>query len=97
MEHQKIRPTYIIGPDGESLSLGRLAPPSTKRWMARKKAEVVAAVEGGLLTLDEALSRYSLSLEEFAAWQRWVERAGVPALRATKSQQYRAEWEQRGG
>jgi hypothetical protein len=97
MEQQKFRPTCIIGPDGKSLSLDRLPSPSTKRWMARKKAEVVAAVEGGLLTLDEALSRYSLSLEEFAAWQRWAERAGIPALRATKSQQYRAEWEQRGG
>ena len=96
MEHQTIRPAYIIGPDGKMLSFDRLPLPSTRRWVARKKAEVVAAVEGGLLSLDEALSRYNLSLQEFAAWQRWVERAGVAGLRATKSQQYRAEWERRG-
>jgi hypothetical protein len=32
----------------------------------------VAAVNGGLLTLDEALARYGLTLEEFASWQRAV-------------------------
>ena len=32
----------------------------------RRKAEVVAAVSGGLLSVDEACERYSLTLEEFA-------------------------------
>ena len=29
--------------------------PNTKRWVVRRKAEVVAAVNGGLLTIDEVL------------------------------------------
>jgi hypothetical protein len=47
-----------------------LPSPDTKWWIARRNAEEVAAVEGGLLTLDEACERYCLSLQEFAAWQR---------------------------
>ena len=37
----------------------------TPRWSPRRKAEVVAAVRGGLLTLDEARIRYTLTEEEF--------------------------------
>ena len=45
----------------------REAPPS--HWVIRRKAEVVAAVRGGLLSLEEACSRYTLTVEEFLAWQ----------------------------
>ena len=44
----------------------------------------------GVLTLEEACRRYTLSVEEFLAWQRAIERHGVPGLRATRVQQYRA-------
>ena len=70
IENQKIRPAKVIGPLGESLTLDTLPPPSTTRWVVRRKAEVVAAVNGGLLTVDEACERYRLSLEEFVSWQR---------------------------
>ena len=33
--------------------------------MIRRKAEVVAAVRGGLLSLEEACSRYALNSDEF--------------------------------
>jgi len=52
IENQKIRPAQVIGPLGEPLSLADLPPPDTKRWVVRRKAEVVAAVNGGLLTID---------------------------------------------
>ena len=52
IENQKIRPAKVIGPLGESLTLDTLPPPSTTRWVVRRKAEVVAAVNGGLLTVD---------------------------------------------
>lgn len=42
------------------------------RWVRRRKAQVVAAVRGGILSLREALARYSLSLEEFIEWEREV-------------------------
>ena len=79
----------IIGPDGETLTLENLPPPNTKRWVIRRKAEVVAAVRGGLISLDEACRRYTLSTEEFISWQRAIEQHGLPGLRATRLQDYR--------
>lgn len=57
--------------------------------MIRRKAEVVAAIQGGLLTFDEACERYSLTLEELASWQRNVDRSGMQGLRVTRIQHYR--------
>ena len=88
-----IRPAHVIGPLGEPLTLDSLPPPDTQRWVARRKAEVVAAVAGGLLSIDEACARYGLSLEEFASWQRAVERSGMPGLRVTRTQIYRELYE----
>jgi hypothetical protein len=75
IENQKFRPAQVIGPLGEPLTLESLPPPGTSRWVVRRKAEVVSAVSGGLLTVDEACERYGLSLEEFASWQRAVDRS----------------------
>jgi Protein of unknown function (DUF1153) len=60
----------------------------------RDKAEVVAAVRGGLFSLEEACCRYTLpvdelSVDEFLSWQRTIEQHGVPGLRSTRTQQYR--------
>ncbi|MDF2765019.1 MAG: hypothetical protein K0S81_2013 [Rhodospirillales bacterium] len=84
------RPSTVIGPSGEPLTIADLPPPETKRWVIRRKAEVVAAVRGGLLTLEEACERYSLSSEEFTSWQRLIDRHGVRGLRTTRLQEYRA-------
>lgn len=70
-------------------SVLELPPPDTKRWVARRKASVVAAVCGGVLSAQEACRRYRLSLEELLAWQRAVERHGIPGLRVTRLQLYR--------
>ena len=80
---------YVIGPTGAPLTLNDLPPPETGRWVIRRKAEVVAAVRGGLLSLDEACKRYTLTVEEFLAWQRAIDRHGLAGLRATRVQQYR--------
>jgi hypothetical protein len=93
IENQDFRPVQVIGPLGEPLTLADLPAPETKRWVVRRKAEVVAAVNGGLLTLDEALARYGLTLEEFASWQRAVDRSGMHGLRVTKIQYYRDLYE----
>ena len=50
IENQKFRPAQVIGPLGERLTVESLPPPHTTRWVVRRKAEVVAAVNGGLLT-----------------------------------------------
>ena len=47
-----------------------LPPANTRRWVARRKAAVVAAVSSGMLTIEEACRRYQISEEEFSAWQR---------------------------
>jgi hypothetical protein len=58
-----------------------LPPAGTRRWVARRKAQVVEAVLGGMLRLDEALRRYELSIEEFSLWKRRFYRNGVEGLR----------------
>jgi hypothetical protein len=93
IENQKIRPAQVIGPLGEPLTMDTLPPADTSRWVARRKAEVVSAVNGGLLTIDEVCERYRLTLEEFASWQRAIDRSGMPGLRVTRVQHYRSLYE----
>jgi len=88
-QHQTSKSNYVIGPDGSPLTIADLPPADTKRWVIRRKAEVVAAVRGGLLSLDDACKRYTLTVEEFLSWQRSIERHGLAGLRATRVQQYR--------
>lgn len=83
------RARYVVGPDGSPLTLADLPSPDTKRWVIRRKAEVVAAVRGGLLSLDEACERYTLTVDEFLSWQRSIDRHGLAGLRATRIQDYR--------
>lgn len=83
------RITYVIGPDGSPLTVADLPAPDTRRWVIRRKAEVVAAVRGGLLSLEEACNRYTLTVEEFLAWQKAIDRHGLAGLRTTRIQQYR--------
>ena len=89
IENQKFRPAQVIGPLGEPLTLDSLPPAGTTRWVVRRKAEVVAAVNGGLLSINVVCERYDLTLEEFASWQRAVDRSGMPGLRVTRIQHYR--------
>lgn len=69
--------------------LDRLPAADTRRWVMRRKAQVVAAVRGGLLSFEEACQRYSLSEEEFKSWINLLDHHGVRGLRATRSQDYR--------
>jgi hypothetical protein len=81
--------TYVIGPDGGPLTFADLPAADTRRWVARRKAEVVSAVRGGLLSLDEACKLYALTVEEFISWERAIQQFGLPGLRATHMQEYR--------
>jgi hypothetical protein len=84
----------VIGPDGEELTLADLPAPDVKRWVIRRKAAVVAAVQGGLITLEEACAHYRLSVEEYSSWQRAVQKFGMAGLRVTHSQEYRRHYAQ---
>ena len=81
---------WAIGPLGERLTLDMLPAPDTRRWVIRRKAEVVCAVEGKLISLHDVIKRYNISPDEFAAWQRAVARYGMRGLRLTKAQAYQA-------
>ncbi len=80
----------IVAPYENPKSVNDLPSPDTKRWVIRRKAEVVAGVRAGLITIEEACERYTLSIEEFLSWQRLIDSHGVRGLRATKIQDYRS-------
>jgi hypothetical protein len=88
-QQMRARVRYVIGPDGSPLTVADLPPQNTKRWVIRRKAEVVAAVRGGLLSIEEACERYKLTVDEFLSWQRSIDKHGLPGLRATRIQDYR--------
>ena len=89
--HPRPQAKYVIGPNGSPLTIADLPAPGTKRWVIRRKAEVVAAVRGGLLSLEEACSRYTLTAGEFLSWQHSIDQHGFPGLRTTRIQYYRHE------
>ena len=84
------RTKFVMAPDGSPLTIADLPSPGTQeRWVIRRKALVVAAVRGGLLSLGDACNRYTLTIDEFLSWQSMIDQHGVAALRATRVQQYR--------
>ncbi|MDR3408916.1 DUF1153 domain-containing protein [Methylovirgula ligni] len=89
VELSRPRVKYVIGPDGSPLTVADLPPVTTKRWVIRRKAEVVAAVRGGLISLEEACNRYTLTVDEFLSWQMSIDQYGLAGLRTTRIQQYR--------
>ncbi|HEY1736926.1 MAG TPA: DUF1153 domain-containing protein [Methylovirgula sp.] len=90
IEPHRPKAKYVIGPDGSPLTVADLPPVTTKRWVIRRKAEVVAAVRGGLISLEEACTRYALTVDEFLSWQMSIDQHGLAGLRTTRLQQYRA-------
>jgi hypothetical protein len=64
------------------------SPAPTRRWTARRKAEVLIAVRSGKITIEQALCRYQLTEEEFLAWQYAFDQYGIAGLRATRLQRF---------
>ena len=66
-------------------SAGILPPAgSTTRWSAQRKAVVLIAIRGGMISLPEACARYSVSQEELSEWRRAFERHGIAGLSVKK-------------
>jgi hypothetical protein len=82
-------PVYVVLPDGTKLTRSDLPEPDTQRWVARRKATVVAAVEHGLIDQTEACSMYRISDEELDLWRSTLREHGAAALRVTAIQRYR--------
>lgn len=89
MAQQNAKTLSVQGPDGRPMTREDLPPPGISRWVTRRKAEVVAAVRGGLLSTNEACERYALSEEELNCWSKLYDQHGTKGLRATRLQQYR--------
>jgi hypothetical protein len=74
----------------EQARLGDELPPAgTRRWVARRKAQVVTAVRAGRLSFEDACQRYNISAEEYASWEQAIDRHGMNALRVTRLQEFR--------
>ena len=85
----RIEGAYVIGPSGERLTFADLPPADLKRWVSRRKAEVVLAVQGGLLTMDDACRRYGLTAEEYLSWEYGLSRYGLDGLKVGFAQTHR--------
>ncbi len=82
-------PRAVTLDDGTVMTRADLPDPRTRRWVASRKAAVVRAVGGGLITRDWAMNTYGLSAEELTGWQSAVESFGEEALKTTTIQRYR--------
>jgi hypothetical protein len=71
------------GSAGRTPTAGDLPAPDTGRWVSRREAEVVVGVCAGLISIEEACRRSTLSVEEFLWWQRRFAEHGLRGLRAT--------------
>jgi Protein of unknown function (DUF1153) len=63
-------------------------PRPGQRWSVRWKAAVIEAVRGGW-AIEEVCQLYNISIDEFVAWERDLDRNGIPGLRSTRYQIYR--------
>ncbi len=61
--------------------LGVLPRSHRVHWTPSRKAQVVRAVQIGLLSFEDARKRYMLSRSEFQSWQRCLTEKGLEGLR----------------
>ena len=79
----------MAGPTGRALRLEDLPAPDTIRWVARRKALVIAGVRAGLLSRDDACRTYGLTDTELEAWQHAVDLHGLRGLSVTRLGHFR--------
>lgn len=82
------RVKYVIGPDGSPLTVADL-PLEHAQMGDTAQGGGRSRGSGGLLSLEEACSRYKLTTEEFLSWQASIDEYGLAGLRTTRIQQYR--------
>jgi Protein of unknown function (DUF1153) len=82
-------PRAVTLPSGLVMTQADLPDAETRRWVASRKAAVVRGVVYGLISQDDALIRYGLSVEEFQSWVAAVANHGEDALKATALKKHR--------
>ena len=85
------RGVRLPGVNSEVLTPNELPVSRPRRWIVKRKAHVVAAVDSGLLSVQEACSRYSLTLDEFLSWKRNLGLAGLHRTRIQDDRPRRPE------
>ena len=73
----------------DSFALVPELPRPHQRWTVRRKAAVIEAVHGGWVPIDHICELYNISVDEFLAWKRDLDRYGIHGLRTTRYQIYR--------
>jgi hypothetical protein len=53
----------------EFLTVADLPSPKVKRWVPRRKAEIVCAVQGGLVSDSVVKDKYGISADELDEWK----------------------------
>lgn len=87
---RRVKGAYSVTlPDGSELTRADLPSPTTRRWVASRKAAVAKAVTYGLLEPEDACRLYDLSKEELECWIQANVRHGPEALKATAVQRFR--------
>ena len=81
-------PCVVKLPGKTIRSRADLPPEDTARWVVSRKLTVVRAVVYGLISLDEALQTYAISVEEFFTWVDLAAQHGEKGLRTTYAQIY---------
>ena len=66
-----------------------LPPSNTVRWVASRKTMVLAAIDAGSLSMEEACLMYRLSIEEIASWSRLTDLHGTDGLKTSKLEKFR--------
>mgnify|MGYP000035330311 CR=1 FL=1 len=89
MATTEVKNTSFIGPTGERMTVDDLPPTNTKRWVIRRKAEVVLAVTNGLISLEDACDRYQITEDEFFSWKRALDYKGLNGLKVTKASNFK--------
>lgn len=54
------------------------------RWTAKRKAAVIEKIRAGETSSAAVCSRFAISSEELADWERRYETGGIRALRVTR-------------
>ncbi len=65
-----------VGLRGNVIAPYDLPPAHGARWTPLRKVDLIAAILGGVITLDEAKARYALTTEELSEWRRGLAAGG---------------------
>ena len=68
-----------------------LPPTNTVRWVASRKTSVLAAIDAGSLSIEEARLMYRLTIEKIASWSRLAALHGRDGLKVSSLEKYRRE------